>query len=101
MTYDATTSDQSVTMTYVMWHEEHLWNVSIVQRVHLSSLVKHYSEQRMVTLATVWHYDTHHMWRELLIIFTEGNDETLARLARHSNLQLKQKALLYTSDAQM
>jgi hypothetical protein len=29
----------SETMTYVMWHEERLWNVSILQRVHFSGLV--------------------------------------------------------------
>jgi hypothetical protein len=29
-----------VTMTYVMWREEHLLNVSILQRVHLSNVVK-------------------------------------------------------------
>jgi hypothetical protein len=27
----------STTVTYILWHEEHLWNVSILQRVHLSS----------------------------------------------------------------
>jgi hypothetical protein len=26
-------------MTYVMWHEEHLWNVSVLQRADLSTLV--------------------------------------------------------------
>jgi hypothetical protein len=35
----AMTLDHSATMTYVMWHQEHLWNVSILQRVHLSNLV--------------------------------------------------------------
>jgi hypothetical protein len=36
MTYGTTmTSDHSATMTYVMWREEHPWNVSILQRVHL------------------------------------------------------------------
>jgi hypothetical protein len=27
--------DNSTTMTYVMWREERLWNVGILQRVHL------------------------------------------------------------------
>jgi hypothetical protein len=27
------------TMTYVLWCEEHLWNVSVLQRIHLSNLV--------------------------------------------------------------
>jgi hypothetical protein len=26
-------------MTYIMWHEEHLWNANVLQRVHLSNLV--------------------------------------------------------------
>jgi hypothetical protein len=26
-------------MTYLMWREEHLWNVSALQRVHLSNLI--------------------------------------------------------------
>jgi hypothetical protein len=26
-------------MTYVMWREEHRWNVSVLQRVHLYNLV--------------------------------------------------------------
>jgi hypothetical protein len=25
-------------MTYVMWHIEHHWNVSVLQKVHLSNL---------------------------------------------------------------
>jgi hypothetical protein len=29
----------SATMTYVMWREEHLWNVCALQRVHLSNLI--------------------------------------------------------------
>jgi hypothetical protein len=29
----------STTMTYVMWREEYLWNVSILQRIHLSNLI--------------------------------------------------------------
>jgi hypothetical protein len=32
----------SATMTSVMWCEERLWNVSILQRVHLSSLHHQY-----------------------------------------------------------
>jgi hypothetical protein len=40
MTQDATiTSDHiSTKTTYVMWREEHLWNVSVLERVHLSNL---------------------------------------------------------------
>jgi hypothetical protein len=30
----------SATMTYAMWREEHLWAVSVLQRVHHSNLVK-------------------------------------------------------------
>jgi hypothetical protein len=34
------TSDRiSATTTYVMQREEHLWNVSVLQRVHLPNLV--------------------------------------------------------------
>jgi hypothetical protein len=29
------TSYHSATMTYVIWREEHPWNVSVLQRVHL------------------------------------------------------------------
>jgi hypothetical protein len=29
----------SVTTTYVLWREEHLWNVCVLQRVRLSNLV--------------------------------------------------------------
>jgi hypothetical protein len=41
MTFDAAmTSDHiSARTTYVMWREEHLWNVTILQRVHLSNVV--------------------------------------------------------------
>jgi hypothetical protein len=40
MAQDATiTSDRIIaTATYEMWSEEHLWNVSVLQRVHLSNL---------------------------------------------------------------
>jgi hypothetical protein len=31
--------NKSATMTYVIWREEHLWNVSVLQGVHLSNLV--------------------------------------------------------------
>jgi hypothetical protein len=31
--------DISATMTHVMWCEEYLWNVSVLQRVHFSNLV--------------------------------------------------------------
>jgi hypothetical protein len=30
----------SASMAYVLWHEEHLWNVGVLQRAHLSNLVK-------------------------------------------------------------
>jgi hypothetical protein len=33
------TLDHSATITYMMWCEEHIWNVSILQRVHLSNHV--------------------------------------------------------------
>jgi hypothetical protein len=40
MTYDTTmTSNHSATTTYVMWLEEHLWNVGVPQGVYFSSLV--------------------------------------------------------------
>jgi hypothetical protein len=41
MAKDATmTSDHiSATITYVMWCETHLWNVSVLQRVHHTNLV--------------------------------------------------------------
>jgi hypothetical protein len=29
----------ATTMTYMMWREEHLWNISVLQRVNISSLV--------------------------------------------------------------
>jgi hypothetical protein len=29
----------SASMIYVMWREEHLWNVSVLQRVHIFILV--------------------------------------------------------------
>jgi hypothetical protein len=32
--------DHSVTMIYVMWREERLWNVIVLHRVHLSNLEK-------------------------------------------------------------
>jgi hypothetical protein len=36
----AMTADNiSETTTYVMWREEHLWNVNVLQRVHFSKLV--------------------------------------------------------------
>ncbi|KDQ85822.1 hypothetical protein L798_06893 [Zootermopsis nevadensis] len=55
----------------------------------------------MVVVSSFWRYETHHMWRELLIIVTEGNDETLAGFACHGHLQLKRKDLLCISVAQM
>jgi hypothetical protein len=34
------TSDNiSATMTHVMWREEHLWNITVLQRVNISSFV--------------------------------------------------------------
>jgi hypothetical protein len=34
------TSDHvGATVAYMLQHEEHLWNVSVLQRVHLSNLV--------------------------------------------------------------
>jgi hypothetical protein len=33
------TSDHTATMTYVMCREEHLWDVGVLQREHLPSLV--------------------------------------------------------------
>jgi hypothetical protein len=29
----------SATKIYAMWHEEHQWNVSVIQRVEISNLV--------------------------------------------------------------
>jgi hypothetical protein len=29
----------SAAMIYMLWHEEHLWNVGILQRVDISNLV--------------------------------------------------------------
>jgi hypothetical protein len=29
----------SATMTYMLWHEEHLWNASVLQRVQISNLI--------------------------------------------------------------
>jgi hypothetical protein len=31
-----TLDENTVTMTYVMWHEERLWNISLLQEEHLS-----------------------------------------------------------------
>jgi hypothetical protein len=39
VTLDTTSSNHSLTTTYVMRHEERLWNVSVLQRVRLSSLI--------------------------------------------------------------
>jgi hypothetical protein len=41
VTYGATMlSDHIIaTITEVIWSEEHLWNVSVLQRVHISDLV--------------------------------------------------------------
>jgi hypothetical protein len=33
------TDEISATMTYVMWFEEHLWDVSVLERVHISKLI--------------------------------------------------------------
>jgi hypothetical protein len=35
----------SATTTYVMWREERLWNVGVLQRVRLSILVKFYFDE--------------------------------------------------------
>jgi hypothetical protein len=54
MTKDATMTlgHMSATTTYVMWQEEHVWNVSVLHRVHLSNPVG------AVTMETVpWHVD--------------------------------------------
>lgn len=32
----------SATTTYVWWHEDRLWNVTVLCRVHLLSLVTHH-----------------------------------------------------------
>jgi hypothetical protein len=37
--YSTMTSDDSVTMTHEMWREEHLKNISVLERVNLSNLV--------------------------------------------------------------
>jgi hypothetical protein len=37
--YSTMTSDDSATMTCVMWHEKHLFNVRVLKRVQLSNLV--------------------------------------------------------------
>jgi hypothetical protein len=41
ITYDATMASVhiSATMTHVMWREEHLWNISVLQGLHLPILV--------------------------------------------------------------
>jgi hypothetical protein len=41
MTQDATvTLDlSSAAVTYVMWHEDHLWHVSVLQRIQLNNFV--------------------------------------------------------------
>jgi hypothetical protein len=45
-------------ITYVIWHEEHLCNVSVLGRVHLSDIVSvpkdHYRVRDFSTLAPVW-----------------------------------------------
>jgi hypothetical protein len=38
------TSDHSATMTYVMWREEHLWNVSFLQRETPFTILFDFSE---------------------------------------------------------
>jgi hypothetical protein len=40
MVFDATviSNHLSATTTYVMWREEHLWDGSVLQRVHFSNL---------------------------------------------------------------
>jgi hypothetical protein len=39
MTDESARMTLGTTVTYVMLHEEHLWEVSVLQRVHLSNLV--------------------------------------------------------------
>jgi hypothetical protein len=41
MTKDATMTSAhiSATATYVLWSEEHLWNISVLKKVHLLNLV--------------------------------------------------------------
>jgi hypothetical protein len=47
------TSDHiGATITYMMWCEEHLWNVSVLERVHLYNLVIHQTVQE-TTLSCV------------------------------------------------
>jgi hypothetical protein len=41
-----TSDDISAPITYVMWREEHLWNVSVLHIVHLTNLVSY---------CTVWY----------------------------------------------
>jgi hypothetical protein len=41
----------SATMPCMMWHEEHRWNVSILQRVHLSNLVFSCSLWQLILIA--------------------------------------------------
>jgi hypothetical protein len=43
----------SATMTYVMNREEHLWNVSTLQRVHLSNLVDGFNYISSLQIALV------------------------------------------------
>jgi hypothetical protein len=46
MAEDATVASDhiSATTTYVVWGEERLWNVSVLQRAHLSSLVIYFDD---------------------------------------------------------
>jgi hypothetical protein len=41
---------QEATKTYVILREEHLWNVSVLQRVHISNLVLYLFQLSCITL---------------------------------------------------
>jgi hypothetical protein len=59
VTKDATLTSHhnSGTATYMMWREEHLWNVSVLQRVHLSSLSWCHDGQLLLR-KPAWQYGT-------------------------------------------
>jgi hypothetical protein len=39
----------------MMWHEEHLWNVSVLQRIHLSNVVSVVNSKRFDDAETIEH----------------------------------------------
>jgi hypothetical protein len=41
----------SATMTYMVWNEEHLWNISVHQSVHLFCLVYSHIQPRGVNIS--------------------------------------------------